>query len=93
MTDKFHDYLFGVKLTVMTDNNPLLYVLTTGKFNSTGHRWLAALATFDFVVNIDADLLSRNGMDMDPEPWMRLSLGDVKTICGCECACADVAEQ
>ncbi|XP_048108990.1 uncharacterized protein LOC125300872 [Alosa alosa] len=88
VVDKFHDYLYGVRFTVMTDNNPLTYVLTTGKLNATGHRWLAALATYDFEVkyrpgkvNIDADLLSRNWSDVDAEPWKKLCQGDVKTLC------------
>ena len=49
-----------------TDNNPLTYVLTTAKLDATGHRWLAALAAYDFdihykpgVNNTDADALSR----------------------------------
>ena len=48
MVDKRHDYLYEVKFTVWTDNNPLTYVLTTAKLNGTGHRWLAALATYEF---------------------------------------------
>ncbi len=35
VVEKFHDYLYGVKFTVVTDNNPLNYVLTTGKLNAT----------------------------------------------------------
>ena len=88
VVDKFHDYLYGVRFTVMTDNNPLTYVLTTGKLNATGHRWLAALATYDFEVkyrpgrvNTDADLLSRLRSDIDAEPWKRLCQGDVKALC------------
>jgi hypothetical protein len=64
--DKFKDYLLGNKTTVLTDNNPLTYVLTTAKLDSTGHRWLAALANFDLNIqyragkrNADADGLSR----------------------------------
>ncbi|KAL6490450.1 hypothetical protein MHYP_G00007950 [Metynnis hypsauchen] len=67
VVDKLHDYLYGAKCTVHTDNNPLTYVLMTAKLNAVGHRWLAALSTYDFDVqcqpgkhNIDADLLSRN---------------------------------
>ncbi|KAL6485589.1 hypothetical protein MHYP_G00049810 [Metynnis hypsauchen] len=92
VVDEFHDYLYGVRFTVMTDNNPLTYVLTTGKLNATGHRWLAALATYDFEVkyrpgkvNIDADLLSRIWSDVDAEPWKRLCQGDVKTLCSQVC--------
>lgn len=50
VVDKFHDYLYGAKFTVRTDNNPLTYVLTSAKLNATGHRWLSALATYDFKV-------------------------------------------
>ena len=49
-----------------TDNNPLTYVLSTARLDATGHRWLAALASFDFDIkyrpgscNADADALSR----------------------------------
>ena len=66
VVDKLHDYLYGAKFTVRTDNNPLTYVLTTAKLSATGHRWLAALATYEFSLqykpgrhNIDADVLSR----------------------------------
>ena len=54
----------GVK--IITDNNPLTYVLTTAKLDATGHRWLAALSTYNFRLeyrkgtqNGDADGLSR----------------------------------
>ena len=50
VVDKFHDYLYGAQFTVRTDNNPLTYVLTSARLNATGHRWLAALATYDFTI-------------------------------------------
>lgn len=89
VVDKFHDYLYGVKFTVRTDNNPLTYVLTTAKLNATGHRWLAALATYDFDVqyrpgkaHIDVDLLSRNLADTDHTGgWDSLSQNVVKSLC------------
>ncbi len=72
VVDKFHDYLYGAKFTVKTDNNPLTYVLTSAKLNATGHKWLAALATYDFSIqyrpgknNTDEDLLSRRFVDED----------------------------
>lgn len=84
VVDKFHDYLYGVRFTVRTDNNPLTYVLTTAKLNATGHRWLASLSTYDFDVlyrpgrhNIDADLLSRQ----ETEEWETLPLAGVQSIC------------
>ena len=64
--DNFNDYLYGNKFTGRTDNNPLTYVLTTAKLDATGHRWLAALSSYNFSlvyraerINNDADALSR----------------------------------
>lgn len=48
VTDKFHDHLYGRKFSVLTDNNPLKYVMTTAKLDATGQRWVARLSTFDF---------------------------------------------
>lgn len=66
VTDKSFDYLYGTRFTLVANNNPLTYVLTTAKLDAAGHRWLAALSTFDFHVqyragkkNQDADGLSR----------------------------------
>ncbi|KAI7814030.1 hypothetical protein IRJ41_006648 [Triplophysa rosa] len=89
VVDKFHDYLYGVKFVVRTDNNPLTYVLTTAKLNATGHRWLAALATYDFSLqykpgrhNVDADVLSRYPLDTEPHyEWTEIPQPGVKAIC------------
>ena len=66
VTDKFHDYLYGSTFEVLTDNNPLTYILTTAKLDATGQRWVAALSNYDFTLtyrsgaqNVDADTLSR----------------------------------
>jgi len=66
VTKKFKDYLYGHKCVVVTDNNPLTYVLTTAKLDAVGHRWLAELSSFNLELvyksgrtNIDADTLSR----------------------------------
>ena len=66
ITDKFKDYLFGAKVVIYTDNNPLTYILSTAKLDATGYRWPAALGAFDFIIkykpgtwNIKADILSR----------------------------------
>lgn len=66
VTEKFHDYLLGNKFEVVTDNNPLTYVLTSAKLDATGHRWLASLSNYNFKIkyrrgksNNDADGLSR----------------------------------
>lgn len=66
VTEKFHDYLYGSSFVVVTDNNPLTYILTSAKLDAASHRWLAALSTYDFKLqyragsqNRDADALSR----------------------------------
>ncbi|XP_064417743.1 uncharacterized protein LOC135358269 [Latimeria chalumnae] len=74
--NKFHDYLYGTEFTVVTDNNPLTYVLTTAKLDATGHRWLAALSLYDFTIsykagslNGDSDGLSRRPQDPVLDDW------------------------
>ncbi|XP_065144555.2 retrovirus-related Pol polyprotein from transposon 412 [Paramisgurnus dabryanus] len=76
VTEKFHDFLYGSTFTVVTDSNPLTYVLSTAKLDAAGYRWLAALSTYDFKLqyrcgrqNIDADGLSRR-------PHTNLSVDD-----------------
>ncbi len=66
VTDKLHDYLYGQEFVVLTDNNPLSYVLTTAKLDATGSRWLSELSQYQFSIryrpgkkNVDADTLSR----------------------------------
>ena len=43
VTEKFSDYLTVNEFLVVTDNNPLTYILTTAILDATGHRWAAAL--------------------------------------------------
>ena len=81
--DKFNDYLLRHRFTVLTDNNPLTYVLSSAKLDATGQRWVAALAAFDFDVlyrpgnqNADADSLSRL-----PGVKESISLEAVSAIC------------
>lgn len=66
MAEKFCDYLYGNHFNVITDSNPLTYILTTAKLDATSFRWLAALSTFSLKpvytpgkLNADADGLSR----------------------------------
>ena len=81
VTEKFHDYLYGNSFLVFTDNNPLTYVLTTAKLDSTGHRWLADLQLYNFSIryrlgttNVDADLLSRLPRRVTEETKLRSTL-------------------
>ena len=97
VTKRFHEYLYGNGFTVYTDNNPLNYILTTAKLDATGHRWVAALAAYNFTLNyrpgkanIDADALSRITWDkeqtVDPDTVGHL-LGNVISKAGCVIEC------
>ena len=66
VTEKFHEHLYGNKFSVVTDNNPLTYVLKNAKLDATGHRWVVQLANYNFSIsyapgstNHVADALSR----------------------------------
>lgn len=92
VVDKFHDYLYGAKFIVRTDNNPLTYVLTSAKLSAVGHRWLAALATYDFTIqyrpgrqNIDADLLSRQYTSEEAKEWTSVPPDGIKALCKRAC--------
>ena len=57
---------------VLTDNNPLTYVMSTAKLNATGMQWVGELAEYYFDikyrpgrVSADVDTLSRMSMDID----------------------------
>lgn len=82
VTLKFKDYLYGSKFLVLTDNNPLTYVLSTAKLDATGQRWAASLANYDFDIkyrsgqnNKDADALSRY-------PWRAVEGEITKAVLG-----------
>ncbi|XP_056437540.1 uncharacterized protein LOC130374637 [Gadus chalcogrammus] len=92
VVDKFHDYLYGAKFTVRTDNNPLTYVLTSAKLSAVGHRWLAALATYEFTIqyrpgrqNIDANLLSRQYSPEEAKEWTSVPPAGIKALCKRAC--------
>ena len=48
VTEHFKEYLMYSPFVVWTDNNLLTYVLTTPNLDATGHRWVGALASFQF---------------------------------------------
>ena len=80
ITKRFHEYLYGNDFMVYTDNNPLTYILTTAKLDATGHRWVAALAAYNFTLsyrqgktNIDTDALSRI-------PWNKEQTVEPETV-------------
>ena len=90
ITERFSDYLIGGEpFEVVTDNNPLTYVLTSAKLNATGMRWVNLLADYHFSIkyrsgkkHVDADYLSRHPIDeikgLESECDIALGRDDVK---------------
>ena len=50
ITEQFREYLMCKPFTVRTDNNPLTYIMTMPNLDAMGHRWVSALAGFDFKI-------------------------------------------
>ena len=48
ITEHFKEYLLYEPFLVKTDNNPLMYIMTTPNLDATGHRWVGALVKFNF---------------------------------------------
>ena len=73
VTDQFHEYLYGSpKFDVFTDNNPLTYILTTAKLDTTGHRWIASLGLYHFDLHYKP--IKKNPAD----PLSRINWSSVK---------------
>ena len=57
--------LVGGNFDVYTDNNPLMYILTSAKLDAVGQSWAVALASYNFQLhnktgksNVEADAMS-----------------------------------
>ena len=48
--EHFKEYLAYAPFVVRMENNPLMYILTTSNLDATGHRWVSALASFEFTL-------------------------------------------
>ena len=66
VTEHFKEYLTYAPFVVRMDNNLLTYVLKTPHLDTTGHRWVGTLASFEFALeyqkgvnNEAADALSQ----------------------------------
>ena len=92
VTEKFSDYLSNKHFSVLTDNNPLTYILTSAKLDATGQRWVSALGLYSFDItyrsglrNGDADGMSRYPHDklkLDDNEAVKIDNSTVKAICG-----------
>ena len=68
VTEQFREYLQYQPFLVHTDNNPLTYVMMMPNLDAVGHRWVAAMARYNFEIeyvrgtdNKVADALSHVG--------------------------------
>ena len=66
VTEKFRDYLSFAPCKILTDNNPLTYLLTKSKLSAVEQKWASELANYDVTLeykpgrlNASADALSR----------------------------------
>ena len=64
-TEHFKEYLLYQPFLVITDNNPLIYIMTAPNLDATGHQWVGNLVRFNFQLeyqkgqdNTMADVLS-----------------------------------
>lgn len=83
VTSKFSDYLYGAEFTVVTDSNPLTYILTSAKLDAISYRWLSSLSTYNFKLqyragsqNQDADGLSRRPHGELLDDWVSRKEGE-----------------
>ena len=74
VTEQFREYLQYQPCLVRTDNNPLTYVMTMPNLDAVRHRWVAAMAGYNFEIeyvcgmdNKVADALSHVGGRLDEE--------------------------
>ena len=72
VTESFREYLaYANHFLVLTDNNPLVYLMQAKKLNAFADRWVSELAEYNFTIryrpgitNTDADCLSRLPLDI-----------------------------
>ena len=74
ITEQFREYLQYRPFTMLTDNNPLTYILMTPNLDALGHRWVAALAGYNMTIkylkgsdNKVADALSQIEARLAPD--------------------------
>ena len=74
VTDQFHEYLYGSpKFDVITDNNPLTYILMTAKLDAMGYRWIASLGPYHF------DLHYKPGKKNPTDPLSRINWSSIES--------------
>ena len=88
VTEKFSDYLTMNHFSVLTDSNPLTYIMTSAKLDATGQRWVSALGEYTFDIsyraglkNADADGMSRYPYSYSDQDGVKMDDQTVKALC------------
>ena len=87
-TSHFRPYLFGNSFHLVTDHEPLKWIMTTNKQTGKLARWSLLLQEYDFTVehrkgveNTNADCLSRYPLPSDADaPSMDWSKGEIRPV-------------
>ena len=79
----FRPYLYGQKFTLVTDHQPLKWLMESDKLTGKLARWALLLQEYDFevvhragIANLDADGLSRNPSPSDEDLTRAMWHGD-----------------
>ena len=91
MTEQFREYLQYQPFLVRSDNNLVTYVMTTPNLDTVGHRWVAAMAGYNFNIeyvrgmdNKVTDALSHVGERLDEEAIKELlDQGAIRELLSC----------
>ena len=79
IAEQFQAYLFWKPFIVKTDNNLLIYIMTTPNLDATQHHWVELLVRFTFSIEYQKGW---NNADMDAlsQVTSKLDTGTVKSI-------------
>lgn len=80
ITEKFSDYLTNNHFSVLTDSNPLTYILTSAKLDATGQRWASALGQYNFDISYRSGLRNADADGMSRYPHEKITLGEETAI-------------
>ena len=74
--EQFREYLQYQPFTMLMDNNPLTYILTTLNLDALGHRWVTTLASYNMTIRY---LKGSDNKVADALSWIETRL-DLETV-------------
>ena len=69
VVDKFHEYLYGLTFDIYTNNNPLMYILTTANLDTMSHCQEDSLENYNFQLYYRAGKTNINADDLLRVSW------------------------